>query len=254
MVDYVYKDNESTMPTLSAQLTSRMGDGSGNHEAAYLNAIELLVAALSFGSMIDIGCGRGRIAEAAAGKIRELVALEPDPGRCAWARAALEKHDSVTVHQLVTHEYIAQNPGKQFDLVILGMVLQHLSTQNCARVMSDITTLTKAGGIVVVSTTHALESTKCFTYQHVSSARITEEEFNAYADNPHEQDKGLPVHRFSRAEFEALVPPPFEIVQWNQFSYYRPEFLPAFATVHGTDPETLRDVGNSQFMVLKKKS
>jgi len=173
VTDYIYKDNDSTMATLSAMLTSRMGDETGSHEAAHLDTINLLVSAFSSGSMIDIGCGMGRIIKAAAGRIREIVALEPDATRCDWARAEVANHEGVTVLKLITQDYIAQNPGKQFDLAILSMVLQHLSTHNCKRLMNDLATLTRAGGFAVVSTTHALERAKCFTYQHVSQARIS---------------------------------------------------------------------------------
>ena len=253
MKDYIYNDREESMPTLSAMLTSRLGDGSGDHEAVYLDTITLMVAAFSSGSMIDIGTGRGRISEAAAGKIREIVALEPDPGRCNWTRELLSKYESVSVEGLMTREYIAKNPGKQFDLAVLGMVVQHLPTYAAAAVLEDVATLTRSGGIAIASTTHAIEKAKCFTYQHVADARISEEEFNAYAADSGAQDKGLPVHRFSRSEFEALVPQSLEIVQWSQFSYYRPEFLQRFAEVHQVEPADLMNVGNSQFLVLKKK-
>lgn len=252
MKNYIYKDKEETMPTLSAMLTSRLGDGTGDHEAVYLDTIRILVAAFGSGSMIDIGAGRGRISEAAAGKIREIVALEPDPGRCNWTRELLAKYESVNVEGLMTQEYIAKNPGKQFDLTVLGMVVQHLPTYAAAAVMEDVATLTRSGGIAVVSTTHAIEKAKCFTYQHSADARISEEEFNAYAADSLSQDKGLPVHRFSQSEFEALVPKSFKIVQWTQFSYYRPEFLQRFAEVHQVQPEDLTNIGNSQFLVLKK--
>ncbi|MEZ5571582.1 MAG: class I SAM-dependent methyltransferase [Halioglobus sp.] len=252
MANYVYKDNESMMPTLAAMLTSRIGDETGDHEAVYLDTIYLLASAFSAGSMIDIGCGRGRVTEIVAKRMAEVVALEPDPGRCNWTRELVAKYESATVLSQMTYEYIAQNPGKQFDLVLLGMVLQHLSTHNCKKVMADVAALTRIGGMAIVSTTHALEKAKCFTYQHVSDARISEEEFNDYADNSHGQDKGLPVHRFSRAELEALVPHCFDIVQWTQYSYYRPEYLERFAQVHRVQPEELANIGNSQFLVLKK--
>lgn len=254
MTNYIYKDNDSTMATLSAMLTSRMGDETGSHEAAHLDTINLLVSAFSSGSMIDIGCGMGRIIKAAAGKIREIVALEPDATRCDWARAEVANHEGVTVLKLMTQDYIAQNPGKQFDLAVLSMVLQHLSTHNCKRLMNDLATLTRPGGFAVVCTTHALEHAKCFTYQHVSQARISEEEFNIYADNSESQDKGLPVHRFSRADLEAIVPQSFEIVQWAQCSYYRPEYLDHFAKIHRVAPQELSTIGNSQFVVLKRKA
>ncbi len=226
----------------------------GNHEAAHLDTINLLVSVLSSGSMLDIGCGMGRITGAAAGKIKELVALEPDVDRCNWTRAVVADFEGVTVLNVLSQEYISQNPGKQFDLVVLSMILQHQSTHNCLRLMDDLATLTKSGGIAIVSSTHALERAKCFTYQDVSQARISEEEFNHYADNSHIQDKGLPVRRFSRAEFEALVPESFDIIQWTQFSYYRPEFLDRFAEIHRVDAQELTKIGNSQFMVLKKKN
>lgn len=253
MTNYIYNDKEESMPTLSAMLTSRLGDGSGDHEAAYLDTIKLLVAVFSSGSMIDIGAGRGRISEAAAGKISEIVALEPDPGRCNWTRELLASYESVSVEGLMTHEYIAKHPGKQFDLAVLGMVVQHLPTYAAAAVLDDVATLTRRGGMAIASTTHAIEKAKCFTYQHSADARISEAEFNAYAADSSSQDKGLPVHRFSRSEFEALIPNSFEIVQWTQFSYYRPEYLQRFAEVHQVEPEELAAVGNSQFVVLKKK-
>jgi phospholipid N-methyltransferase len=253
VTNYVYKDKEETMPTLSAMLTSRMGDGTGDHEAAYLDTVKILAAAFGSGSMIDIGTGRGRICEAVLGKISEIVALEPDPGRCNWTRELFAERESVTVENLLTHDYIAQHPGKQFDLAVLGMVVQHLPTYNAAAVMKDVASLTRSGGIAIASTTHAIEKAKCFTYQHVSDARISEEEFNAYAADSKSQDKGLPVHRFSRSEFEALVPQSFEILHWTQFSYYRPEYLQRFAEVHQVEPEELANIGNSQFLVLKKK-
>lgn len=255
MSEYVYQDKEATMPTLSAMLTSRMGDGSGDHEAGFLDRVNLIAAARSSGALIDIGCGRGRIAEAAADIVREVVALEPDPGRCNWTRELLADRDNVSVHQQMTGEYIADNPGKQFDVVVLSMVVQHLSTHNVTALINDIATLTCPGGLALISTTHALEKAKCFTYQHVEAARIDEQEFNAYADNPLSHDeRGLPVHRFSRSEFEAIVPASFECIHWEQYSYYRPEFLERFARVHQVEPQDLANQGNSQFMVLKKRA
>lgn len=254
MSEYVYQDKEATMPTLSAMLTSRMGDETGDHEQAYLDALQLLMAARSEGSMIDIGCGRGRICEAAVGTVREIVALEPDPGRCNWSRELLAPHTEVSVHNQTSQEYIADNPGKQFDLVVLGMVLQHISTDHCRRLMDDIVTLTRPGGIAVVSTTHALDRAACFTYQHVEDARISEAEFNAYADDPQAHDKGLPVHRFSRGELAALIPDSLRIVQWNQYSYFRPEFLDRFARVHQVEPAELTNHGNSQYLVLLRQA
>ncbi|MCR9106889.1 MAG: class I SAM-dependent methyltransferase [Gammaproteobacteria bacterium] len=253
MSNYVYQDKEATMPQLSGMLTSRFGDETGDHEALYIDAIKLLAAARGAGSAMDIGCGRGRITELIAPVVAEVVALEPDPGRCNWSREALAHLSNVSVFEQTTSDYIADNSSRQFDLTILGMVLQHMSTRYCVTLLDEVAQLTKPGGIAIVSTTHALEQAACFTYQHVADARISEEEFNAYAENSQAQDKGLPVHRFSRPELEALIPDAFTLVQWHQFSYYRPEHLEHFAQLHKVPARELENHGNSQFVVLKKR-
>lgn len=257
MNDYVYKDNEVTMPAFSEKFTSRIGDGSGYHEQFFHDTVNLLAHARSAGSMIDIGCGMGRTTLEGARIVSELVALEPDAARWNYTRELVAEFPHVAVLNQTTQQYIAANPGKQFDLSVLGMVVQHLPTHLVTRVMDDLATLTRPGGIAVVATTHAMEKARCFTYQKVEdgrlNAQISEEEFNRYAENTAEQDKGLPVHRFSRSEFEAIVPQQFDITYWQQYSYYRPEHLEYFAWRHSVTPEELADVGNSQFLVLRRK-
>ncbi|MDX1734960.1 MAG: class I SAM-dependent methyltransferase [Halioglobus sp.] len=254
MQDFTYKDNEASMPALSAMLTSRMGDGSGNHEAAHLDTVRLLMAALADGSLLDVGCGQGRFTAAGAALMREVVALEPDPARCNWTRELVADRENTTVLNLLATEFIEQHPGRQFDLVILSMVIQHLATDSVPQLLADVARLTTPGGMAVVSTTHALEKARCFFLQHAPEQHIGEAAFNDYARDNQSLDMGLPVRRFSRSEFIALIPDAFEIVLWNQFSYYRPEQLGHFARLHRVAPDELSDVGNSQYLVLKKRA
>lgn len=258
MTDYVYNDNDSGMPTLSTKFSSRIGDGSGHHEEAFHDMIKLLAHAVSDGAMADVGCGMGRTTQTAAPIMNEVVALEPDHARWNYTRELVLDYDNVAVLKQTTQSFIAENPEKKFDLVVLGMVIQHLPTYLCTSVLDDIATLTRSGGIAIVSTTHALEKARCFTYQHVNqgrlSASISEEEFNRYAEDTAAQDKGLPVRRFSRSELESAVPKIFDIVHWGQYSYFRPEHLEHFAWLHSVEQEELADMGNSQFLVLKKRA
>jgi SAM-dependent methyltransferase len=216
----------------------------------------LLAHACSEGSVADLGCGMGRTTQAIAPIVKEVVSLEPDVTRWEYTRDLVHKHSNVTVLNETTHDYISRHPTKQFDLVILGMVVQHLPTRVTKAVMDDILTLTKRGGIAVVSTTHALEKARCFTYQHVAKGKprpkTSEDEFNRYAADTGSQDKGLPVRRFSRTDFESIMPADFEIVSWGQYSYCRPEHLDYFAWLDGVAPHELADVGNSQYLVLKR--
>lgn len=216
----------------------------------------LLAHVYSEGCVADVGCGMGRTTQAIAPIVEEVVSLEPDVIRWEYTRDLVQKHNNVTVLKETTQDYIARHPAKQFDLVILGMVVQHLPTHVTKALMDDIFTLTKSGGIAVVSTTHALGKARCFTYQHVAQGeprpKTSEDEFNRYAADTGAQDRGLPVRRFSRSEFESIVPSGFEIVSWGQYSYCRPEHLDYFAWLDGVAPDELADVANSQYLVLKR--
>lgn len=256
MTDYTYNDNDLAMPLLSEKFSSRIGDGSGHHEEAFHNMVLLLAHACSEGRVVDVGCGMGRTTQAIAPIVKEMVSLEPDIIRWEYTRDLVQQYKNATVLNETTQNYISRYPGKQFDLVILGMVVQHLPTHITYAVMEDILTLTKSGSMAVVSTTHALEKAQCFTYQHVAKGeprpKTSEDEFNRYAADTGSQDKGLPVRRFSRSEFESIVPSGFEIVSWGQYSYCRPEHLDYFAWLDGVEPHELADIGNSQYLVLRR--
>jgi SAM-dependent methyltransferase len=256
MTKYTYNDNDLTMPSFSKKFSSRIGDGSGHHEEAFHDMIQILAQALSEGSLIDVGSGMGRTTLAVSPIVKEVVSLEPDASRWNYTRELVLDYTNTTVLNQTTGDYITENPDNQFDLVILGMVLQHLPTYASKALMNDIAALTRKGGLAVIATTRALDSARCFTYQDVNDGRlnaaISEEEFNRYAENTHAQDKGLPVRRFSRSEFESIVPAEFETVQWGQYSYYREEFLDYFSWLHSVEPDELINVGNSQFLVLKR--
>ncbi|MCB1706219.1 MAG: methyltransferase domain-containing protein [Halioglobus sp.] len=257
MADYTYNDKDLKMPVLSEKFSSRIGDGSGHHEEAFHAMTLLLAHALSRGSAADIGCGMGRTTQALAPIMNEVVALEPDTLRYEYTRDLVNTHHNVTVLNETTGDYISRHPETHFDLVILGMVVQHLPTYITTAIMDDILSLTKTGGLAVVSTTHALEKARCFSYQNIAQGqprpRISEDEFNRYAADTQSQDKGLPVRRFSRSEFESIVPSGFEIISWGQYSYCRPEYLDYFAWLDGVAPHELADVGNSQYLVLKRR-
>ena len=255
MTDYVYNDDDGKMPALLEKFTSRIGDGTGHHEQAYPDMLNPLACAMSTGSGLDIGCGMGRNTQAMAERMAEVVALEPDQARWTWTRDTVADQAHVSVLNMTTTQYMAQQPGKQFDLVLAGMVVQHIATHTCRDLIEDVAALTKPGRLAVIATTHAPAHTPYFTLQGVNEprhvAQISEAEFNDFADNPQGKDR-LPVRRFSRADLEAQVPDSFDIVHWSDFSYYRPEHLEYFAWIHGVTLEELADTGTSQFIVLKK--
>jgi cyclopropane fatty-acyl-phospholipid synthase-like methyltransferase len=254
MTDYIYNADDNAMDEWAMNFNNRLGDGSGDHEEAYLDMLKLLINLNRSGAMIDIGCGLGRVTEIADGRIAEIAALEPDLVRYKDCHKRFHSPPICTVLNQMSYQYISDNPGKLFDLVVLGMVIQHISTDACTHLIEDAAKLVKPDGAVIISTTLAPEDLKGFSYSNEpENSYLSRTEFNNYANNPQTQNKGIPVRRFSEKELKTEVNKHFEVLQWTQFSYYRSSRLEWFCQTLNTLPEILENTGNSQFVVLRKR-
>lgn len=256
MSNYIYHFDDAAMQRFSENFESRLGDNTGYHEQEHFEAIDMLLAMNRHGSCLDVGAGVGRMTSLAKERVTEVVALEPDESRWRDCHAEHHQEPSCLVFCQTTGDYIKENPGKQFDLIIVSMVIQHLSTSNCRHLMADVNTLLKPNGVAIVYTTHTLEKCKGFSFSGDNSrAFVPEAEFNAYADAPSsEQTLGLPVHRFSKQELMATVEGAgLDPIFWRQTSYYRPDKVSFFAKRLNVDSDELRDVGNSQFVIVQKR-
>lgn len=255
MPEYVYHFDDSAMKRFSENFESRIGDNSGYHEQEHLEVLHMLMSMARHGSCLDVGAGMGRITSVARNIVAELVALEPDESRWKDCHSAYHSEPSCLVLNQTTGEYIRDHPEKQFDLVIVSMVLQHLSTGNCDQLVAEVNALLKPNGVAVIFTTHTLEQCKGFSFSSDNTrAFVPQEEFDTYADSPpSEQNLGLPVRRFSKQDLMTTVERAgLDPIYWRQTSYYRPERVGFFAHRLQVSPEDLRFVGNSQFVIVQK--
>jgi hypothetical protein len=158
------------------------------------------------------------------------------------------------VLQQTTTEYIRNNPSKEFDLIIISMVLQHISTGDCLRLLSEIEALLKDDGIALIYTTHSLEETRGFSLSGDPEAMyMSEQDFNFYAESdPSEQKMGLPVRRISKSELMDVLPSGIKPIYWRQSSFYTKIGLENFSKQLKIAPEKLADVGKNQFLVVEK--
>src|SRR5690606_21608468 len=132
-----YNETDDSLDEWAKLFTNRLDDGDGDHEAEYLDALKLLIAMNRNGSMLDVGAGLGRVTAMAAGRVRELVALEPDRDRCQYTYDRFHSPPSCSVYNTFSSNYIQDNPGKTFNVVVVGMVLQHVSTRVCESLIKD---------------------------------------------------------------------------------------------------------------------
>ena len=257
MTKYVYQFDDSTMKkSRSENFESRVGDKSGNFEEDYLDLVRLLLSVKRHGSVLDVGAGVGRITAIAREIASETVALEPDESRWEQCYRACHQPPRCEVLCQTTTEYLSQNPGKGFGLIVIGMVLQHVSTSTCDSLLEEAATLLKPDGIAVIFTTHTLEESKGFSFSgDPGNVYVSEQEFNDYANGDSSRHtKGLPVRRFSKADLIDTVSRYFEPLYWRQCAYYTEKGVAVFANRLQVDVEKLKDIGNSQFVVVQKRN
>jgi hypothetical protein len=135
------------------------------------------------------------------------------------------------------------------------MVIQHLSTQATIVLMRDIEKLLRPDGIAIISTTHTIEEAKGFSFSgDPDRVYIEQDEFDAYASQPSSAQKmGLPVRRFSKTDlYNEVEKAGLNPILWRQMSYYKPNGARFFAKRLGVDEQALKNVGNSQFVVVQK--
>ncbi|MEZ5569502.1 MAG: class I SAM-dependent methyltransferase [Halioglobus sp.] len=253
MTTYVYHFNDD-LDRFSELFENRLGDRSGYHEQEFFDVLELVLALKRGGACIDVGAGMGRITARARELMTETVALEPDESRWRECHRACNSEPECLVLCQTTSEYLRDNPDRQFDLAVVSMVLQHVSSENCIHILGDIAKLLKPGGVAIVSTTHTLEACKGYSFTGDNNrVYVPEAEFNAYTQSPPaQQNLGLPVRRFSKQDFMDAVEPFLSPIYWGQTSFYRPVGLNFFSKRLQVAPEELENIGNTQFVVAQK--
>jgi cyclopropane fatty-acyl-phospholipid synthase-like methyltransferase len=247
---YKYNAHDGDMDAWNANFTSRFGDGAGDPEEQYFSLLELVTQCRPSARLLDIGCGLGRVISLVKDNVQSIVGLEPDRARFSECHAAHHNGDSLEILNCTSTEFKTVHPDRKFDIIIVSMVIQHVSTDTCAQILRDVHELLSTDGVAIIATTQ--QDTERFTFARSQSDK-SREEYDRYAEDCNNQTWGIPVRQFSRTSFlAALQEAGFRAIHWGQFSYIRPERLKAFAQMMQRPAEAIADVATSQYAVIKK--
>jgi SAM-dependent methyltransferase len=249
---YTYHGDDAGLAAWVAMFTSRSGDGGGDHEQAFLSALEFAAACKADGAFLDVGSGVGRIVGKVRSYARHVTGLEPDERRHAACQAGYANDPGVEILNTTTDRYRKACPRRRFDLITVSMVIQHVSAATCEQILRDVRHLLAPNGVAVISTTHFFEER--FTYEADLSPHDFGE-FNRYAEDTSVHDRGLPVRMFSKDALHREVEKAgLEAVVWEQFSYVRPENVGRIAALYNVAEDQVRDCALSQYVVARGPS
>lgn len=249
--NYKYNANDDAISLWQKNFTSRIGDGSGDPEEEFLAYVRMAVQLKPTASWLEIGCGLGRMIELLDSGRNAIIGLEPDKERFADCTKRYSANDNIKILNITSDEFRQGQPEARFELILNSMVLQHVSTDTCDGILRDIRELLATDGVALISTTQNCR--ELFTFQS-SPKHQTRKEFDRYAAQTGNQQFGIPVRKFSKASFLSnLDRNGLAVIHWGQFSYIRPEKVSWFASQYQVSPDEIKDVGDSQYVVVTRK-
>jgi SAM-dependent methyltransferase len=98
-------------------------------------------------TLLEIGCGRGRITADLAGHARRVVAIDPDAAALATARQTIPASH---VEFICTSDHHLDLPTASFDFAIYSLSLHHIPISAMSESLSQAGTLLKPGGSMIV--------------------------------------------------------------------------------------------------------
>jgi ubiquinone/menaquinone biosynthesis C-methylase UbiE len=247
---YTYDDSDSEQLAWLQNFTSRIGDGSGDPEEEFLSLLSLVANCKPNSKFLEIGSGFGRIIGIVEHSVGRVVGLEPDFERFQACHDTFDDGDRIRILHSTSGEYKRSHPANHFDIVVVSMVLQHVSTGTCDQILRDVHDLLTPEGVAILATTQ--QEVERFAFQS-SPGPHSEEEYNRYVMEPGDRKWGLPVRAFSKASFHRVIEGcGLRVIHWGQFCYIRPEKLEWMANTLNVCPEAIRDVGSSQYAVARR--
>ncbi len=98
-------------------------------------------------SVLEIGCGKGRVTRDLAAFAREVIATDPDATAIAAARGSVPA-DNVTF--IVTEDGLPSAPPASFDAVLYTLSLHHVPEAAMVASLQKAGQLLRPGGVIIV--------------------------------------------------------------------------------------------------------
>lgn len=159
-------------------------------------------------SFLDIGCGLGRLLLRFGESANAIVGIEPDTDRFIMCKENIENthiKDKVTLYN---DSLDALNFESRFDFILCSHVLQHISNDNCKKLIQSIAHNLEPDGKLVVLTNHSDKDHDIYINSYIKEDQTIEREISNSEFNQLTSKVGsLPIRFFSIHTLENMIKP-----------------------------------------------
>ena len=171
-------------------------------------------------SLMDLGCGDGRLLTEFERYCEHIVALEPDKIRFDKAKKRVEQLGLEGKITLI-NGYLSQvSTNTKLDVILCSHVLQHVPTNEVDVILNGCYTLLKPCGLLFINTTHSGQDRDFYVKSYLNNNSVIEKKINAKEFNEliSNDKQVLPIHFFSTKNFSRKITEVgFDIIDWRVF-------------------------------------
>ncbi len=153
-------------------------------------------------SLLDAGCGEGRLLVQFQEFFDKILAIEPDKERLNIANDLVMSSDFSKRVNFSKSSIEQLDESNKFDTILCAHVIQHVSTANIPFIFRKFKSLLKPQGLLVILTCHSKKKRNFFTKEHRENTmliekRVSESEFNSLIKNT----QGILPHQYFSMEY-----------------------------------------------------
>ena len=170
-------------------------------------------------SLLDAGCGEGRLTVYFSEHFTHILAIDPDEHRLNNARKTIEglgildkvDFDATPIEELEENE--------KFDVILCSYVMQHVHTSLVPKIIKKFTNLLKSPGLLFITSCHSTKREDYFAKNFLQDSKLIEETIDQDSFNSLVfEENEFPIHFFSRENIEELLKSfDFKIIDYKVF-------------------------------------
>jgi len=157
-------------------------------------------------TLLDVGCGEGRLFSDFINGASKIVGIEPDPVRYANAKICVNENRFDNKVLLLNSTLEQAHLHEEFDIVLSSHIIQHIPTNAVEPHLKRLADLTQDGGLLIINTNTSNREDEFFVKGEIHNDKVSEVEISVEEFDALTQSTGaLPVHMFNRDKVCSLM-------------------------------------------------